>query len=262
MPELPDLEIFRENLGKQLLGKEVVSAAVYDVRRVSITGDALAETLGGAKLKAIERNGKELYFTFSNKAVFSVHLMLKGRFSLHERGTFPKGLRGKLMSVGFDDGRDLTVSDEMGWCKIVFTPKKPRAPDVLSDKFTFAYFDKRARANSMINVKTFLLTQSNMRGIGNAYADEMLWRAGISPASLTGRIPEDKLRELYEAILWVSRDAIEQIRRVAPDIIAGEERGFLRVHNKDKVATDEGDVIIVDTIASKKTYYTARQVLY
>jgi hypothetical protein len=64
---------------------------------------------------------------------------------------------------------------------------------------------------------------------------------------------------LYAAIRPVLEDAVGNILAAFPDIVGGEERGFLKVHNRDKSATDEGEPILVKEIAEKKTYYTAKQ---
>jgi len=107
-----------------------------------------------------------------------------------------------------------------------------------------------------------LIDQSVVKGIGNAYADEILWAARISPHSMTGRIPGNKLIELFNAIGMVLHDAVASIKRISPDIISGEERSFLKVHNKAVKETDTGYPIIVDRVVSKITYYTKEQVLY
>lgn len=67
---------------------------------------------------------------------------------------------------------------------------------------------------------------------------------------------------LYTAISDVLKDAIANIERISPDIISGEERSFLRVHNSRKTYTDEGDRILIQKIAAKTTYYTERQQLF
>ena len=97
-----------------------------------------------------------------------------------------------------------------------------------------------------------------MRGIGNAYLDEILWKANISRIYV-GQIPPEALSELYAAISYVLTDAIENILRLTPDSISGEERSLLRVHSPTKTRTDEGEPILVKDIVEKRTYYTRKQ---
>ncbi len=80
-------------------------------------------------------------------------------------------------------------------------------------------------------IKTILLDQHIIRGIGNAYADEILWEAGISPFSVANKIPADKIKDLAAAIKKVLKDGEHQIKKEKPDIISGEVRDFLKIHN-------------------------------
>ena len=123
-------------------------------------------------------------------------------------------------------------------------------------------FKQKALRNALTCVKVFLLDQKVVRGIGNAYADEILWRAGISPVSILGKIPEESLKELHRLIPIVLLEAIEQICSLSPDRINGEERSFLKVHNPAKGCTDEGEPILIREIGGRKTYYTESQVRY
>ena len=128
--------------------------------------------------------------------------------------------------------------------------------------FTPDYFGKAARKAPMTNIKAFLIDQRVVRGIGNAYADEILWAARVSPRSLTGRIPPEVMLALHQAIGAVLRDAVASIRELSPDRISGEERSFLKVHNKARKQTETGFPILVEQIASKTTYFTEEQTLY
>jgi formamidopyrimidine-DNA glycosylase len=261
MPELPDLTLFAENLSKHVVDREIVSVEVHNAFKVNATSETFAAMAVGERIREITRNGKELFFVLSGGKSFCVHLMLSGRFSLVESqgvGAIPS----KVLAVGLADDRALTVSDPMRMANVHINPKLPKAPDILSDKFTLQYFLRVAGRNEWENIKALLVGQKHMRGIGNAYADEILYASGISPECFTGRIPEEKLIELYGAIRDVSLDAIEQLRRLTPDAIAGEERSFLKVHNKNKQVTDEGEPIIVKKITGKTTYFTQAQVLY
>jgi len=261
MPELPDLQVFSMNLKKHVLNKPVVSAAVYNIQRMNVPSDVFVNGVINSDIVDIVRVGKELHFHLSNGNVFSVHLMLNGQFKLsavEKTGSIPY----KIISVAFKDNSALSVSDYKGLCKVTFNPGKSHIPDVLSEKFDYEYFTGAVKRNPRMNVKAFLIDQNILKGIGNAYADEILWKANISPESVIGKIPDEALYDLFSAIGDVLTDAIGNIIKIAPDIISGEERGFLKVHNPRKSVTDEGDTIIVKEIAAKKTYYTKKQRLF
>ncbi len=256
MPELPDLTVYAMNLRKRVLDRPISDVEVVHGGRINQTPAALSKALVGTSISDIARAGKELVFRLSSGKAFAVHLMLSGRF---HTGSEAQGIPSRILTVSFGDGSALTISDPGKLCRVTLNPKPSAVPDVLSDGFDQAYFLAKARALSWLNVKAFLIDQNVMRGIGNAYADEILYRADISPEMYVGHIPKEAQLELYAAIRAVLEDAIEKILAIAPDIVGGEERSFLKVHNPGLKVTDEGEPILVKTIADKKTYYTAKQ---
>lgn len=258
MPELPDLEIFAENLRAAVLNKNVTSAVLYSGGEAA---KAFSDGVCGHLLSEIRREGKEMYFGLSGGVDFTVHLMLSGGFTVCPVSQLD-GLRFKIMSLCFDDGSALAVTDYQYMCRITLNPALSDVPDALGGSFTEEYFLFRVRKSPRKNIKALLIDQSFVRGIGNAYVDEILWKANISPESTAGKIPENKLRDLYAAVGRVLISAIASIKRISPTIISGEERSFLSVHNSRKQYADDGARIIVGKVASKITYYTEKQELY
>jgi len=260
MPELPDLHVFAENLKKRILNKSISSVTVYNTRKIA-TPDYYRKKMVGTSICDIIRDGKELFFMLANDNCFSVHLMLSGQFFIGNQDEAEK-IKSKILGLEFAASRIFVVSDIQNLCRVSWNPKHSGTPDAMSEKFTLEYFSNGIKRNEWRNIKALLIDQSFVRGIGNAYVDEILWKADISPESVSGKIPEEKVKELYEAIPLVLNDAIQNIQRLSPDIISGEERSFLQVHNRNKKITDEGDKITVKTIASKTTYFTEKQKLF
>ena len=264
MPELPDLHVFAGNLKKRILNKTISSVTVYNTRKIDIPG-LFCEKLTGTNIRDIVRDGKELFFMLANENCFSVHLMLSGKFFVCDQNEMEK-INSKIVALNLVESQTFVVADYQMLCRITLNPKPPKTPDALSAAFTFEYFARTLKKNALKNIKAVLIDQNVVRGIGNAYVDEILWKADISPESVTGKIPEEKLKDLYEAIPFIFNDAIENIQKISPDIINGEERSFLRVHNRNKKYTGEGDKIgdkiIVKTVATKTTYFTEKQKLY
>ena len=260
MPELPDLEVCKSNVFHRLTSKRLVTPEVFNPQKVRAPGAILTQELAGLDLLRIERLGKELLFDFGGHRVVAAHLMLNGEISIVPQEAVG-AIRFKIFALHFEQ-QSVVFSDRGGLCTIRYKPPADRAPDAFAPAFTPEYFLRAARQKPGLNVKAFLIDQKIIKGIGNAYADEILWAARISPHSLLGKIPEDRLRALYEAIGVVLREAIASIKAIAPDIISGEERSFLKVHNKALKKTETGHPITVERIASKITYYTGEQVLY
>ena len=111
-------------------------------------------------------------------------------------------------------------------------------------------------------VKTALQEGKIVQGIGNAYVDEILYAANISPFSIAAKIPEKKIDVLTKAIPQVLTDAEAHISKNFPDTITEKERDFLQVHLPKHKVTPKGEAILVAEIASRKTYYTAGQELF
>lgn len=261
MPELPDLEMYARNLRGLVLNREISQAIVHFASKTNAAQTTFDKKLVGSEICEIGREGKELLFSLKNGAQFSVHLMLSGRIMLLSADELGD-LKAKIFSLRFCDGGAMAFCDFQRMLKVTLNPKKSEVPDALSAKFTQEYLTFMAFRNAGMNVKGFLIDQHIIRGIGNAYADEILYAANVSPESVVGKIPKEALSDLHGAILSVLKDAVLQIERIKPDIISGEERGFLKVHNAKLKETEKGEPIIKKTIATKTTYFTAGQRRY
>ena len=260
MPELPDLEVFKTNIYGRLTSKQLVGLAVFNPQKVRAPRGVSPEDFAGRELARVGRFGKELFFDFGGHKIIAAHLMLNGEISIVPEEA-AGAIRFKIFALRFER-ETIVFSDRGGLCTIRYMPPAERTPDAFGAPFTLDYFLQAARAHPLSNIKAFLIDQKIVKGIGNAYADEILWAARVSPRSFVGKIPEDKLAELYRAIGTVLRDAIDSIKRISPDIISGEVRSFLKVHNKLLKKTETGYPIAVERIASKITYYTEEQIAY
>jgi formamidopyrimidine-DNA glycosylase len=258
MPELPDLEVFSHNLIKKLAKKELKEVAVVNKSKLKISEKQLKESLEGATLKKVFREGKELHFAFDNDAVLSLHLMLHGKLHLFTKKNDQKNT---IIELTFNDDTGLALTDYQGAATPTLNPETKTAPDALSKEVDFDFL-KEKLSKKRTNIKTFLLDQKNIRGIGNAYADEILWEAGISPFSVCNKIPDAFIKALAKSIKSVLEDAEKEIQKAQPDIISGEIRDFLKIHNSKKKESPTGGKIHNSTISSRITYYTDEQKLF
>ena len=260
MPELPDLCVYSQNLKKRILDKKIASVVIGNPYKIN-SPEAFGSKLTGTSIEDIIREGKELRFLLANKNSFNIHLMQSGMFYVCDQNE-AELIKHKIITICFEDSLVFITADCRRQCRITLNPGEVKVPDALSDKFTIKYFSSVAKTNAFKNVKSVLTDQNIVRGIGNAYADEILWKADISPESNIGKIPEEKLHDLFEAIPIVLNDAIQMIQKIAPDIINGEERSFFKVHIPRREFSENGDKIIVKEIAAKRTYFTDKQKLY
>jgi formamidopyrimidine-DNA glycosylase len=257
MPELPDLQVFSHNLNKTLKGKTIKAIVVHKAPKLNVTASVLDDTLNGQQVRSVYRDGKELFFKFSKGDVLGLHLMLHGKLFLFEGKS---DIKYPIIELLFDDGSGLVLTDFQGIATPTLNPENKEAPDALSKEAGGDYLTG-ILAKKKTNIKTLLLDQKIIRGIGNAYADEILWDAGISPFSVSNKIPADKIKDLVRSIHDVLTNAEKEIIKANPDIIAGEIRDFMLIHNAKKKHSPKGAPILISE-ASRKTYYTDEQELY
>jgi formamidopyrimidine-DNA glycosylase len=255
MPELPDLNVFAKNLDKKLAGRKVEKIEVENKSKLKTPVSELKKEIEGSKLKKIYREGKELHFEFSNGNILGMHLMLKGNLHLEAKQ------KNTIAEIHFNADDVLALTDYQGAANIALNPVVKDSPDALSDEVDYKFL-KEKLSKKRTNIKTFLLDQNIIRGIGNAYADEILWESKIHPESVCNKIPDDKIKTLAKDIKSVLKDAEKQILKINPDIISGEERSFLKIHNSKKKESPTGQKIHNKMLNSRITYYTDEQELY
>jgi formamidopyrimidine-DNA glycosylase len=255
MPELPDLNVFAKNLDKKLAGKKVEKIKVENKSKLKLTVSQLKKEIEGSKLKQVYREGKELHFEFSNGNILGMHLMLKG--ALHLEGN----QKNTITEMHFNGDNVLVLTDFQGAANIALNPVVKDSPDALSDEVNYKFLSEKL-GKKRTNIKTFIMDQNIIRGIGNAYADEILWESKIHPESVCNKIPDDKIKALAKDIKSVLKDAEKQILKINPDIISGEERSFLKIHNSRKKESPTGAKIHNKMLNSRITYYTDEQELY
>lgn len=257
MPELPDLENFSGNLNIALAGKRVTKLSVFNKQKLKVTEDVLKKNIEKQTLQKVERVGKELHFQFSNSNVLALHLMLHGELYIFNGANNQKH---KIIELHFEDDTLLVMADYQGLATPTLNPAQSNAPDALSKQVDTAFLQQALQRRT--NIKNILLDQHVIRGIGNAYADEILWDAGISPFSIANKVPHDKIKALATSIKTVLNDAIKHLHKTHAEIIKGEVRDFLKIHNAKKDKSPTGATIQQKTIGGRKTYYTDEQALF
>jgi formamidopyrimidine-DNA glycosylase len=256
MPEIPDLNIFRKNLAGRLVGKQLTKISISVTRRLKHPEALLKQSLEGQTLTAIERTGKELHFVFKNGHVLGLHLMLYG--SMHWF-TGQNGNKFTIAELLFAEGTGLAITDWQKAVIITLDPEPTAVPDAMAIPPDYL-------ANTLIKIsrpiKTVLTDGKTVRGIGNAYVDEILYEAKISPFSAANKIPKENIRVLSRAIESVLTNAEKHILHNFPDTITEKERDFLQVHRPKQTLTLSGEAILKTEINKRKTYYTADQTLF
>jgi formamidopyrimidine-DNA glycosylase len=256
MPEICDLEVFKANLRKVYKDKKLEKVELGKGSKSKTPEKVINDSVSGRQLREISRHAKELYFDFGENALISMHLMLHGQLSM------PDALPEKfIIAFVFADEKPLVLTDYQKAANVTFNPEDNPVVDALSVEMTPAWLAEQL-AKKEAAIKTVLTDPKIIGGIGNAYADEILWEARIDPDSSSKSIPGEGVHELAKAITRVIQDAIKKIREKHPGIISGEIRDFMSVHNHQRKTSPTGKEILIKTVGGKKTYYTEEQVRY
>ncbi len=257
MPELPDLQVIAENLKKIYSNSCLEDIYLADSAKVNADITAYNVALVGKKVETIFRFGKEIGIVFEGGHSLYLHLMREGKFFKSD-----VDVKSVVLKLRFSDGKMLVMNDFMKQARVFLDPELTDVPDPLDGQFTIEYLKKRLLEKNRTAIKAFLIDQDNILGIGNAYADEILWETKLAPASKCGNIPENVTIHLYENIRLVLENSVQKIKEIDPSIISGEIRSFLNVHNKDKKLSPTGYEILTNKIGGKITYFTEEQILY
>jgi formamidopyrimidine-DNA glycosylase len=236
LPELPEVETVVRSLAP-LIGRRIVTAEFRNLR-VLRGGDPdhMSARLEGRRILSIQRYGKFIVAAIERGGYLMIHLGMTGKLLLggpagkhtHAIFTFDRG------TLLFDDSRQFGC--------IEFSEEFPKrvarlGPEPLEIAFADFAADIRRRKT---RIKSLLLNQTFVRGIGNIYADEALFRAGIHPQALTSRIRPDRARKLYDAIGEVLTEAIAAGGSSISDYVDAEGRsGFFQFSHRVYQRTGE-----------------------
>src|SRR5581483_9324290 len=206
MPELPEVETIRRQLEPEITGARIASAEVLDERWTRPESPREVEgLLSGRTIEAVERRGKYLLLRLEGERTLAMHLRMTGNLLLVDEGPDPPYLRAQL---GLEDGRRLAFTDTRRFGHAVvlddgelddyFAARLGVEP--LSDSLTAEELCRRA-AGRRAPLKSFLLNQLGVAGIGNIYADEALHRAELHPLSPAGSMKPDDCERLRVGIV-------------------------------------------------------------
>ena len=229
MPELPEVETVVRSIAP-LVGRRIVSAE-FRCRRVLRGGDprAMAARIRGRRIAGVRRYGKFILLSLDGGGYLVVHLGMTGRLLLGgPEGKHTHAIltldRGVLL---YDDSRQfgcLQFSEEFPERVAKLGPEPLEVP--FQD---FAAALKRRKTR----IKALLLNQSFLRGLGNIYADEALFRAGIHPLAAAARLRSDRARRLHEAIIAVLTEAIAAGGSSISDYVDAQGRkGFFQLSHR------------------------------
>lgn len=211
MPELPEVETIARGLRPLLTGR-TVTAAPHVAAHLAKGDRNLAQDVVGRTIRGVSRRGKLLFLEFSDQDVLAFHLRMTGRLGLMPSGLPPAAHVHLLLDL--DDKTAIYFQDQrkFGTCGLFAGEElecwpfyRSLGPEPLG--LDLEVFAKRIEGKKG-RIKALLLDQRIIAGIGNIYADESLFRAGIHPATPGNRIAPERLAVLLESLQNVLTEAI------------------------------------------------------
>lgn len=245
MPELPELELIRETLTRFAAGKTIVHVALNPARAFIIRypPSDFARDLQNRAIDAVARRGKFLLFRFRDSGpTLVINPMLSGRFAYCSRAAPP--LASTCFTLQLTGAEDIRFLDSTLMSRVYLTTD-PAAdvpafaelgPDALDPALDYEAFAARLRKHRG-EIKNVLRNQAFLGGIGNAYADEILFAAAIRPLRRTATLNDDDRHRLYEAIRSVLRDAVTTVAqqyKKKKHPLHKQDRTFMQVHGRGK----------------------------
>ncbi len=251
MPELPDVEVFKQYLDANALHKKIDDVEVREKRLLeNISAKKLKEKITGKKFKSSRRHGKHLFVKVDGGALV-LHFGMTGKLHYYQDADDePDHAR---VIFHYTNGYHLAYQNMRMFGKVTFTDdiddfieKKELGPDAANlsfDEFT----DLMESKSSM--VKSAFMDQSLMSGMGNIYSDEALYQAKIHPKRQTGDLSEAELKTLYDKMMHVLEEAIKRQVTEFPD-------SFLINHRKEGADCPGcGGEVKKIKVSSRSTYY-------
>jgi formamidopyrimidine-DNA glycosylase len=236
VPELPEVETVVRSLAP-ISGQRILRAEFRNLR-ILRGGDPgrLSARVQGRRLMAVQRYGKFIVASLEGGGYLTIHLGMTGRLLLG-------GAPGKHTHAIFTfDRATLLFDDSRQFGSIEFSEDFPHRVARLGPEPLEIPFEQFASAlhRHKTRIKPLLLNQTFVRGVGNIYADEALFRAGIHPQALTQRIPRARVRKLYDAIIAVLTEAIAAGGSSISDYVDAEGRkGFFQISHRVYQRTGE-----------------------
>lgn len=240
MPELPEVETTVRALREPLLGETITGLRNYWPRQVATPSpEALRERIAGQRIEAIDRRGKYLVFTLTGGETLIIHLRMTGHLSVvaadepvaaHTHTIFPLA-----------SGQELRFRNprKFGRVYLVRDPEEvlgKLGPEPLEPAFTVERMvEQLARRTKQL--KGLLLDQTFIAGVGNIYADEALFYAGLHPLRRADSLRDEEIEGLHAALQEVLREGVEREgasidRYVKPDGSRGTMQDAVAVYQR------------------------------
>lgn len=213
MPELPEVETIKRGISPHIVGRRIENVVVRDRRLRWPVPKNLAQLLSGKTIRAVDRRGKYLLIDVGDGRLI-MHMGMTGRLTVVDAGTPVK--KHDHLDLELDDSLVVRFNDPRRFGAALWWPAKQASHELIKDmgpepfapEFNADYLFELSRGRSGA-VKNFIMDGHVVVGVGNIYASEALFRAGIRPARPAGKVTRKEYVALVKAVIDVLNDAIK-----------------------------------------------------
>lgn len=268
MPELPEVETIVRDLKKELAGRRILKIEILDSRSARFLKKDFSNQIKGKKVKSVGRRAKLIIIALTGGFYLVFHLKITGQLILHGAAAGPD--RFTRIIFYLNNRKKLYFNDlrKFGYLK-VFNKKELEAelkrlnfgPEPLEKSFTLSVFEGILKRRKNLPIKPLLMEQGLIAGIGNIYASEACFWAGLKPTRRAGRLKKEEAKKLYQAIIKVLKDSIKCRGTSADDYLdafgkEGDYEKKLKVYGRKKEKCRRCSGIIKRIVqAGRSTFY-------
>jgi len=215
MPELPEVETVRRGLEKLILGKKISNINIRYPKMIKTDLPEFQKEMPGQVIQSMGRRGKYLLFYLSDKVLIS-HLRMEGKYFYYP-DQVPERKHAHIL-IHFKDGGTLVYEDvrKFGTMELLapelleaYFISKKLGPEPTEQDFDLGRF-KLALKKSKKLIKSHLLDQTLVAGLGNIYVDEVLWRAKVHPSRTSNSLSSQEARKVHDETIKVLGQAVEK----------------------------------------------------
>jgi formamidopyrimidine-DNA glycosylase len=263
MPELPEMETYKDLLNQKLKGFVIQDVLINREKSINVSVKQFKSEVVGSTITNIERAAKQLIFHLNNGKRLLLHLMLGGSMYIGNDQDSPD--RTKQIEFTFDHFKLYFIGLRLGYLHLynetdIRSELADLGPDPLSGEFTLKSFEELALSKKGM-LKTTLVNQQFIAGVGNCYSDEICFQAKLLPTRRFTDLTSFEINTLYTAIQAVLREAIRlggymEMKLYENDLLTGGYNDNCMVYDREGNPCFRCNTqIIKEMISSRKTFY-------
>ncbi|MFP7201467.1 DNA-formamidopyrimidine glycosylase [Lysinibacillus halotolerans] len=261
MPELPEMETYKSLLGSLIGGQKISDVEIGREKSINVPVERFIAQVSNQTIKTITRRAKYLIFQLQDDSCLLLHLMLGGWMFFGKEEDKPD--RTIQVKLSFGEQHLYFIGLRLGYLHLL-SPEEIKKEfeklglEVLDPDFTLDTFQQLMEKRKGM-IKTTLINQEVLAGIGNAYSDEILWHAGIRPDKKINELDEQQLTRVYQSIQFIFKKGIEQGGYMENPLYKGDNKtgGYqFYVYDQEGNACSRCHTpILKEEISSRKTFF-------